>query len=177
MCVSVWSLAWVTMEWYFTGLIYACNAALATHLFGLNWKFKTAIRLENYVTPSRGAELRRPCSDLCDPSGSEWEGRTYVLHHGRVVGHTAAAVDGHQRCGYISCLALRCIEFPDVCCLRGIRIDFACNFNGLMAARTVRGALSGTANGRNWNGVESWSWSRSWSSFSTCLCKLATAFA
>lgn len=66
---------WVTM--HFVGLIYACTAAmatpLATHLFNLNWKFKTATRLENYVLALKGV----PRTDLYGlqkgQQDSEWE--------------------------------------------------------------------------------------------------------
>lgn len=117
--------------------------------------------------------LHYVCVFVCELSSV-----TYILRHGRVVGDAASSIHCHQRCRNVSRLALCCIEFPDVCCLRGIRIDFACNLHGLMAARTVSGALPGTANRRNWGrergkrgrGRESRQ-SRAW--VSTCLCKLA----
>lgn len=89
--------------------------------------------------------LHYVCVFVCELSSV-----TYILRHGRVVGDAASSIHCHQRCRNVSRLALCCIEFPDVCCLRGIRIDFACNLHGLMAARTVSGALPGTAYRRNW---------------------------
>lgn len=102
----------------------------------------------------RVTRLHSDVTDLFDSIVCVYECKlssvTYILRHRRVVGDAASSIHCHQWCRNVSRLALCCIEFPDVCCLRGIRIDFACNLHGLMAARTVSGALPGTAHRRNW---------------------------
>jgi len=130
---------------------------LATHLFNLNWKFKTATRLENYVLALKGV----PRTDLYDLQEDQRNrnrygemekgmdsvlGCTYILRHGRVMGNTTAPIHGHLRGRYVNGFALGCIEFPNVGGLRGICINFTGHLDGLMPARTVGDPLARSAN-------------------------------